>query len=439
MPKVSWFFKISSLSVLALILAVASLGAGGSTVDAFATLAASAAATGAATAAALAPLEVCYTPAQISEVRVIHASPNSPAVDVYLDKATTAAISKLAYGSADAAGYIALAAGVHQVKVTAAGDAKTVVFDKPVTVVAQTAYSLVAEGTLAEKNFTVTAYVDDVSATAGQARVEVIHSVSDAGPVDVLSAGKVVVAKLAFGKSATLSLDPGSYDLAVTATGDATKVLIPLAATKLEADKIYTVVAIGLAGSNKADKNAPAITSAIFVSKSIAGFAAPATPTPAATKAATTVATTAATKAATTAATTAATKVATIAATKTVAPVATKPPVAPTATPVEKGQKPATAGVTPVNTKPKTAARHLSDGSSCVQVRAVNVGGPAAVAGLKATDLILGVDGAPVKDAAAFLAAIDKHLSGDKVVFDVQHAGTLTITKVPVTLGLLSF
>ena len=42
MPKVSWFFKISSLSVLALILAVASLGAGGSTVDAFATLAASA-------------------------------------------------------------------------------------------------------------------------------------------------------------------------------------------------------------------------------------------------------------------------------------------------------------------------------------------------------------------------------------------------------------
>lgn len=142
-------------------------------------------------------------------------------------------------------------------------------------------------------------------------------------------------------------------------------------------------------------------------------------------------ATTAATKAATAAATTAATKAATAAATKVVTAVATKPPatnVPPTATPIPKGKVPAWAGVT-VN----RSATLKRAGKGCINVLSVNAGGPAAVAGLKAGDLLLGVDKTTIIELPDLFSVIAEKKSGDVIEVTYQRDGKAV--KAKLTLG----
>src|SRR5579859_4151768 len=95
MQRVSWFLRISGLTMLALIVAIAGLTTGSADAQS-----ATQAATTAATAAAKPPraIELCYTTDQVSEVRVVHAVVGGPAVDVYMDGGKTPAISGLAFG-----------------------------------------------------------------------------------------------------------------------------------------------------------------------------------------------------------------------------------------------------------------------------------------------------------------------------------------------------
>src|SRR5579859_7467206 len=130
MQRVSWFLRISALSLVALIVAVATLGNGYS-----ASARSDAAATPAATAGAT-QLPLCYKVANIAKVRIVHASPDSPAVDVYVDKAATPAIAGLAYGKASPAdgSYMEMAAGPHHITVTEAKKASNVLFETDMTV-----------------------------------------------------------------------------------------------------------------------------------------------------------------------------------------------------------------------------------------------------------------------------------------------------------------
>ena len=62
-------------------------------------------------------------------INLVHASPDAPAVDVYLDG--TKAVSDLAFGSFS--GWVAVPSGKHQVQVTAAGsEVSTAVIDAEV-------------------------------------------------------------------------------------------------------------------------------------------------------------------------------------------------------------------------------------------------------------------------------------------------------------------
>jgi hypothetical protein len=465
MQKFSWFVRVSAVSTLALILAVAAVGGSSANAEA------AAAATG--TAAAPAPINpVCFAAKSISEVRLVHASPNSPNVDIYIDKAAKPQYPNVAFGKFT--GYVGIVAGVHRVTITKAGDAKTVVFDQDVELTGQTAYTLIAEGTLA--NFRVDVLVDDLSDTAGMARVEVVHAVPDAPAVDVITTkdNKAIVSNLAYPNSAELNLDvvamaeaalpPAAtpkagataaatpvpptgvtLDLAVTAHGSTTP-LIALPKTKLEADTIYTVIAVGLVGdkTNKAVK----LEALVLTATSLAGFQAPPAPAtpaaPAATMAAT-MAAPAATMAATMAApaaTMAATKSASVneaalAATSaaTAAPTMAATAAAPTATKIPVGQEPASAGWA---LKTGTV-RRLTDYKRCVGVAGITVaGGPADVAGVKTGDLVLTVDGTELTSAEQFQTILSGHKSGDKIKVTLQHADGST-GETTITLGLNPF
>jgi hypothetical protein len=178
-------------------------------------------------------------------VNVIHASPDAPAVDVYVDG--TQALSGLEFGVAS--GWVALPAGEHQIQVTAAGaEPDTAVIDANVTLEGGAAYEVAATGLLAE----ITPQVNQVdlgmlgSEEEPMARVRVVHASPDAPAVDVaVAGGDVLIENLAFSEASDyLEVPAGSYDLEVRPTGT-TDVALDLPGVALEAGMVYSVYAIG--------------------------------------------------------------------------------------------------------------------------------------------------------------------------------------------------
>jgi LPXTG-motif cell wall-anchored protein len=197
-------------------------------------------------ALALAP--TTFAQAGTAKVRVIHASPDAPAVDVFVNG--TKALTNVPFFTAS--DYLDLPAGSYRVQVAPTGQpASAAVIDATATIEAGKAYTIAATGPVA--SITPTVIVDDLSAPAGgNAKIRVYHFSPDAPAVDVKPAGgNALVSGLAFPQASDyLEVPAGSYDLQVTPTG-ASAVVIDLPATRVEAGKIYSVFATNVVASIK--------------------------------------------------------------------------------------------------------------------------------------------------------------------------------------------
>jgi hypothetical protein len=181
-------------------------------------------------------------------LNVVHASPDAPAVDVYVDGAE--ALSGLEFGAAS--GWVALPAGEHQIQVTAADAAvDTAVIDANVTLEEGAAYEVAATGLLAEIEPQI--YPVDLSMLGSEdepmARIRVVHASPDAPAVDVaVAGGDVLIENLVFPDASDyLSVPADTYDLEVRPTGT-TDVALDLPGVELEAGMVYSVYAIGHVG-----------------------------------------------------------------------------------------------------------------------------------------------------------------------------------------------
>jgi hypothetical protein len=186
-----------------------------------------------------------------ARIRVLHAVPDAPAVDVYLNDAE--AIGDLEFNNITA--YTAVPAGSYSVKVypSSANGTGTPVIDVPaLALAAGQDYTVAAVGTLA----TIEPLVledNNAAPAAGKAHIRVVHASPDAPNVDIYAAGAgVIVPNLAF-KAASdyLPLDAGSYDLQVRVAGTET-VALDLPDTALAAGTVYTAFAVGLADGQPA-------------------------------------------------------------------------------------------------------------------------------------------------------------------------------------------
>ena len=179
-----------------------------------------------------------------ARVRVIHASPDAPNVDVYANG--NAVLTDVPFKASS--GYLAVPAGAYTFEVFPAGadaDATDPVLSIDASLEANTDYTVVAQGAVADIEAGV--FVDDNGApAAGKAHVNVIHAGSDAPAVDVaVAGGPVLVSGIAFGeKQGPLPVDAGTYDLEVRPAGTQ-DVALPLDGVTLEAGMIYTFVATG--------------------------------------------------------------------------------------------------------------------------------------------------------------------------------------------------
>lgn len=180
-------------------------------------------------------------------VNILHATPDAPAVDIWVDGAK--AVEGLAFGSAT--GWVALPAGEHQVTVTpAGGTADQAVIDVKVALEADHGYEVVAAGLVA--NIAPQIYPVNFAAIEGEtARIRVVHTSPDAPAVDIaVKGGDVLIPNLAFPKASDyLEVPATSYDLEVRAAGTDT-VALDLPGVKLDAGMVYSVFAIGQLGDS---------------------------------------------------------------------------------------------------------------------------------------------------------------------------------------------
>jgi hypothetical protein len=173
-----------------------------------------------------------------THLRILHASPDAPNVDVYVDNGLV--LANVPYPTAS--NYLTIAAGAHNVKINAAGTSTTVISVSP-TLVRDGYYTAIAANFIASIQALLA--TDDASAPpAGQARLRVIHAAPDAGPVDILVNNQVVLSNVPFATiSSYLMVPAGTYDIKVNATG--TSVTAIEATVVAAAGSNYSAVAIG--------------------------------------------------------------------------------------------------------------------------------------------------------------------------------------------------
>lgn len=185
-----------------------------------------------------------------AKVRVLHGSPDAPAVDVYVDgEKVGSPLAGLEFG--DLSKYVSLAGGTYDLKVCAAADATVCPIEADgVALDAGTMYTIAATNVLASIEAQI--ITDDPAPMAGQSQVRVVHFSADTPAIDLLTqdGATAVVDALSYPDATEyLTLDPGSYDLKVCADADNSVCPLDPDTLDLAGGTSYSVFAIGsLAG-----------------------------------------------------------------------------------------------------------------------------------------------------------------------------------------------
>jgi LPXTG-motif cell wall-anchored protein len=178
-----------------------------------------------------------------ARVRVVHASPDAPAVDVWVD-------GSVAFSDAPFKGitdYAALSPATYNVQVSPTGATEPIVINADLELAADTDYTVVAVGLL--ENIEPLVLIDNNDApAAGKAHVRFVHASPDAPAVDIAVAngGPILFSNVPFkGVGDYLPVDAGTYDLEARVAGTDT-VALSVPGVTLEEGTVYTIFAMGL-------------------------------------------------------------------------------------------------------------------------------------------------------------------------------------------------
>ncbi|MBS1850619.1 MAG: DUF4397 domain-containing protein [Acidobacteria bacterium] len=185
-----------------------------------------------------------------SRLRVVHASPDAPNVDVAVDGKTV--LSNVAYETAS--NYLTIRSGARRVEVRPTGTTTDVINATP-SFTKNKDYTVLAVDTVA--NLAPLLLNDNNSApAAGQVKLRVVHAAPGAGNVDVyavppgtdITTVDPTLSNFAFkAVSDYLSVPAGSYEVFVTPTGTKT-VAIDSGTITLSAGQVRTAVALDAPG-----------------------------------------------------------------------------------------------------------------------------------------------------------------------------------------------
>jgi len=181
-----------------------------------------------------------------TQLRLLHASPDAPNIDVLYSGTTL--LTNVAY--AEASAYLKAKAGSRRIEVRATGDTTDVIDVSP-NFSKNRFYTVIAGNDLA--SITTLVFLDDFTSPAsGQAKVRFINAAPGASSVDIYigapgsgTAGTPAVTSLAYQAAAGyLSVPAGSYQAYITLAGSKT-VAIDTGVLTLGSGQVRTAVAIG--------------------------------------------------------------------------------------------------------------------------------------------------------------------------------------------------
>jgi hypothetical protein len=185
-----------------------------------------------------------------ARVRVVHASPDAPEVDVLLNNAKV--LSNVPYLAASE--YLDAPAGNANLKVNAAGTATTVI-DADVDLMDGTDYTVIAAG-LVQAIEPIVLQDDNSTPASGNARVRAIHGAPSAPAVDIyvtapdadLATATPVLTAVNFGDVADyIEVPAGDYQVRVTPAGTKT-VVIDSGTLTLSSGQVRTAIAVDAPG-----------------------------------------------------------------------------------------------------------------------------------------------------------------------------------------------
>ena len=171
-----------------------------------------------------------------AQLRVVHASPDAPNVDVLVDG--KAVLTNVAYETAS--NYLTVSAGSRKIEVRATGTSQDVI-NATVSLSRNKYYTVLAVDKVASISPLVLTD-DNTPPASGQIKLRLVHASPTAGPVDIYveAPGTDIT-----GISPTLAA--GSYEVYVTPTGTKT-VALDSGSLALSAGQIRTAVALDAPG-----------------------------------------------------------------------------------------------------------------------------------------------------------------------------------------------
>ena len=172
-------------------------------------------------------------PAQNAEVRIVHASPDAPAVDIFVDDKALVEGAKFK----DVSNSLPLSAGSHKVEVYEAKTKGTKDSIIEATLVVDGGKSYTVAAVNKAENLELQAFTNNKQGMDGKASLRVAHLSPDAPAVNVGPKGAAPLFKdLSFKSiSGYQVVNPGSYDLSVS-TADG-KEILSLPGTNLQSGK----------------------------------------------------------------------------------------------------------------------------------------------------------------------------------------------------------
>ncbi|WP_096434960.1 DUF4397 domain-containing protein [Alteribacter populi] len=177
-------------------------------------------------------------------IRAIHASPDAPAVDIYITKDKV--LENVSFK--DVSNYLPLKAGSYNIQIFQEGanaNNEKPVIEKSIDVQAGQSYTLAGIGTLNQLDLVVTG--DQLQPVEEKAKVRVANLSPDAPSVDIVAVPNTILFEnVSFPQvSDYLEVDPGEASIEVRPTGR-TGSVYKIPNLELEEGGVYTAIAVGL-------------------------------------------------------------------------------------------------------------------------------------------------------------------------------------------------
>jgi hypothetical protein len=177
-----------------------------------------------------------------SYLRILHASPKSPAVDVYINDMLK--FKKLTYGAFT--DYIEVVTGDYNVKIYPAGTKASPVLNKNLFIPPDKIYTIPAIGLLPNIELLPISETKIIN-PSDKVYIKFAHLSPNAGAVDItLPGGKILFENIKYKQFTDyIQVPAGTYTLEARKTGTTTRVLY-IPNIKLKPQRFYTVYAVGL-------------------------------------------------------------------------------------------------------------------------------------------------------------------------------------------------